>query len=154
MKTVQQGVPLEPQALEALADDFGRKSDDKAAAALHKALADFPKTSALPVLQQLANAPLENPVRAVTWGQWGALRFIDLEYAGQGLPLVDLYLRSLESSDCRVRALAAKRLGELRNGSALEPLRKLRDLPHKKDEECGQGAAALAVRSLEKDLNP
>jgi hypothetical protein len=154
MKTVPQGVPLEPHALEALADDFGRKADDKAAAPLRQALADFPKGSALPLLQTLATQPLENPPRAVTWAQWGALRFIDLEYAGQGLPLVDLYLRSLESSDCRVRALTAKRLGELRNGAALEPLKKLRDLPHKKDDECGQSAAGLAVKSLEKDLNP
>ena len=121
---------------------------------MHKVLADFPKTLALPVLQALANEPLQSPARAVTWGQWGALRFIDLEYAGQGLPLVELYLRALDSSDCHVRGAAAKRLGELRNGAALEPLRKLKDLPHKKDEDCGQGAAAQAVKALEKDLAP
>jgi hypothetical protein len=154
MKAVPQGTSLEPQAIEALADDYARRGDGKDAATVAKVMGDFPKAQSLPVLQELANQPLAAPSRAVTWGQWGALRFVDLEYAGQGLPLVELYLRSLESSDCRVRGLAAKRLGELRNAGALEPLKKLRDLPHKKDDECGQTAAAQAVKGLEKDLAP
>lgn len=147
MKSIPSGTPLEPLAVEALAEDYSRKE----APALRKVLAELPKATALPPLQALAKG---EPGRA----QWGALRFIDLEYAGQGLPLVKLYVRALDSNDCQVREVSAKRLGELRSVDAIEPLRKLKDLPRKKgffvDEDCGHGQAEAALKRLERELNP
>src|SRR6185436_16683421 len=115
-----------------------------------------PKAQVLPVLQELAVGPAEGSaaeaeaaLRASTaWAQWGSLRFVDLEYAGQGLPLVDLYLRSLFATDCRVRGLAAGRLAELRSPAALDALKRLKDSPKKGDADCGHLAAAQAVKSL------
>ncbi|MFT3836640.1 MAG: protein kinase [Myxococcaceae bacterium] len=135
---------LEPLVIRGLADDFGRRD----AAPIRKALTAWPKATLLPILQDLANEP---PDKA----QWGALRLVDLEYAGQGLKLVDLYIRALDSSDCRVRWAAANRLGELRAPEAVEPLKHLRDLPKKsKNDDCGQDAAAAALKRLEKELTP
>ena len=149
MKAVPVDAPLELSSVDALCDDYGRKE----ATPLRKVLAGFSKSSALPVMQEIAVAELSK-------GQWGCLRFIDLEYAGQGLPLAELYVHALDSSDCRVRSVAAKRLGELRSPLALEPLRKLKDVPRKptsvfaNPDDCGQTAAGLAVRQLEKELQP
>lgn len=150
LRAVPETQPLEVLALEGLAEDFARKETQ----ALRKLLASFPKARALPLYQALA---LGEPGKA----QWGALRFIDQEYAGQGLPLVALYVRALESNECRLRIVAARRLSELRNAEALEPLKKLRDSPKKRsggllggDEECGHGAAAAAVKQLDRELNP
>ena len=54
-----------------------------------------------------------------------------------------------------------KRVGELRSPLALEPLRRLKELPRKpaasvfaNPEDCGQSAAATALRQLEKELQP
>ena len=63
--------PLEPLALEALADDFGHSETPR----LRKLLASLPKAMLLPTLQSLAQQEPQ-------WAQWGALRFIDMEYAG------------------------------------------------------------------------
>jgi len=135
---------LEPLVVRGLADDFGRRD----AMPIRKALTAWPKTTLLPVLQELA---IEPPDKA----QWGALRLVDLEYAGQGLKLVELYVRALDSADCRVRWAAANRLGELRAPEAEEPLKHLRDLPKKsKNDDCGQEAAAVALKRLEKELAP
>jgi hypothetical protein len=136
--------PVEPLALDGLADDFGHAEGPK----LRKLLAGFPKATALPPLQALAKS---EPQR---WAQWGALRFVDLEYAGQGLALVELYGSALSSRDCGVRRAAVKRLLELRNPEALEPLRALKALPKVKNEDCGQDAAAAALPKLEKELPP
>ncbi len=150
LRVVPEGQPLEVLALEGLTEDYAKKETPS----LRKLLASFPKVSALPLYQSLA---MGEPGKA----QWGALRFIDQEYAGQGLPLVPLYVRALESNECRLRAIAARRLGELRNAEAVEPLKKLRDSPKKRgtgfmggEEDCGHGAAAMAVRQLERELNP
>lgn len=150
LRAVPETQPLEVLALEGLAEDFARKETQ----ALRKLLASFPKARALPLYQALA---LGEPGKA----QWGALRFIDQEYAGQGLPLVKLYVRALESNECRLRTVAARRLGELRNAEAVEPLKKLRDLPKKRsggvfggEDDCGHGAAATALKQLDRELNP
>lgn len=147
MKAVPAGTRFEPLALEALADDYGRKETQ----VLRKVLAELPKATALPPLQALAKS---EPSK----GQWGALRFIDLEYAGQGLPLVALYAQALESNDCNVREVSAKRLGELRSPEAVGALKKLKELPRKKgffsDEDCGHSAAEQALKRLERELNP
>ncbi len=138
---------LEDDALFGLVDDFGRGEP----ARLKKALAGLPKSKVVPVLQRLAKGEQ-------SWAQWGALRYLDAELAGQGLPLAELYIRALESRDCKIRAIAARRLSELRNPAAVEPLQRLKALPKKKglvvDEECGQDAAAAALNKLERELNP
>jgi hypothetical protein len=143
----REGVPLEPQLARGLCDDFGRKE----APSVRKLIAAWPRSSALPVLQVVASGPTDKP-------QWGALRLTDLEYAGQGLKLVELYGNALESNDCRIRAVAARRLGELHSLEAIPALKKLRDIPRKRgvftDDECGQDAAASSVKKLEHELNP
>jgi serine/threonine protein kinase len=162
MKAVPPGTPLEPQAIEALADDFGRREGNKDVVEVRKVLLGFPKAQTLPVLQELAVGPPEGSMAAAqaamrastAWAQWGSLRFVDLEYAGQGLPLVDLYVKNVFSTDCRVRALAAGRLGELRSPAGLEALKRLKDSSKKGEADCGHVAAAAAVKTLEKDLNP
>ncbi len=161
MKGLPAGTELEPQAIEALADDFGRREGTKEAAPVRKVLVDYPKAQVLPVLQALAVGPAEGSTEAseatlrasTAWAQWGSLRFVDLEYAGQGLPLVELYVRNLFVSDCRVRAIAAGRLAELRSPTAVEALKRLKDTP-RKGGDCGHSAAAEAVKSLEKELSP
>jgi hypothetical protein len=143
----REGVPLELHVVRGLCEDFGPKE----AAAVRKLIAAWPRSSTLPVLQQVASGP---PDKA----QWGALRLTDLEYAGQGLKLVELYALSLASNDCRIRSIAAKRLGELHTLEAVPALKKLQALPRKKgsfnDDDCGQDAAAASVRKLEHELNP
>jgi hypothetical protein len=144
MGSVPAGERLEAAAVEALADDFGHQE----AARLRKLLASLPRAETLPRLQALAKGE-------ASWAQWGALRFVDLEYAGQGLPLVELYARALDSRDCGTRRTAAKRLGELRSEAAVEPLTKLRLLERKKGEpDCGQDAASQALQSLQRELTP
>ena len=144
----REGVPLELHLVRGLSEDFGPKE----AGSVRKLIAAWPRSSTLPVLQKVASA---QPDKA----QWGALRFTDLEYAGQGLKLVELYGLSLDSNDCRIRAIAAKRLGELHTLEAVPALKKLRDSPRKKnsflnDDDCGQEAAGASVRKLEHELNP
>ena len=150
LRGVPENQPIEPLALEGLAEDFARRETPT----LRKLMASFSKAHALPPLQGLAQGPAGK-------AQWGALRFVDQEYAGQGLPLVTLYSRALDSNECRLRAIAAKRLGELHSAEAIEPLKKLRDSPRKKsgalfggEEDCGHGAAAVALKQLERELNP
>src|SRR5690606_19966321 len=91
MKALPEGASLEAQAVEALADDFGRAEGTKEAAPVRKVLIEFPKAQVLPVLQALAVGPAEGSTEATeatlrastAWAQWGSLRFVDLEWAGQ-----------------------------------------------------------------------
>ncbi|MFZ5438375.1 MAG: serine/threonine-protein kinase [Myxococcota bacterium] len=132
---------LEPLCLEAVADDFGRNESPR----LRKLLAAFPKQKVLPAMQELAKGEQR-------WAQWGALRFVDLEYAGQGLPLLERYGAALENRDCNVRRTAAKRLVEFRSPDAMPGLEKLKALPKKKGEDdCGQAAAEAALQKLAKE---
>ena len=141
MSAAPENEPLEPLALEALADDFGHAETPK----LRKLIAALPKGMLLPTFQTLgAGDP--------RWAQWGALRFVDLEYAGQGLALLELYVRALENRDCAVRKVAAKRLVDFRSTDAMPSLEKLRALPRRKgDEDCGQAAADAALKQLAKE---
>ncbi|MGC4121207.1 MAG: serine/threonine-protein kinase [Myxococcales bacterium] len=142
---------IAPEAVETLADDFGHTENRPDGVKPRKVLAGWQKARVLPLLQELAR-------QEQSWAQWGALRFVDLEHAGQGLALAPLYIAALDSRDCGIRAIAARRLADLRAESALEPLRKLKKLPRKKtafsDDECGQDAAAAALVRLERELNP
>jgi hypothetical protein len=140
----REGVPLELELVRALSDDFGRKE----AASVRKLIVAWPRSSALPVLQTVASGVTDK-------AQWGALRFTDLEYAGQGLKLIELYAKALESNDCRIRGIAARRLGELHSLDAVPALKTLAETPRKKPaEDCGQEAAAASAQKLEHELNP
>ncbi len=141
MGSAPENEPLEPVAVQALADDFGHAETPR----LRKLLAALPKAMVLPTLQSLAKDEQG-------WAQWGALRFVDLEYAGQGLPLLELYVKALESRDCGVRRVAAKRLIDFRSPDAMPGLEKLKALPRKKGEDdCGQAAADAALLKLAKE---
>ncbi len=140
MTQVPEAEALEPLALEALCDDYARSEPVK----LRKLLAALPKAKALPGLQALAKSEPR-------WAQWGALRFVDQEYAGQGLPLLELYAAALEGKDCGVRRTAAKRLAEFRSPEARKPLEQLKALPKVKGEDCGQAAAEAALARLAKE---
>ena len=148
LETVRQlqpgGEPVEWLMLEGLAEDFGGKE----AAAVREVLAGLPKESCLASLQKLASS---EPGR----GQWGALRFLDLEYGGQGLPLVRLYSAALEPPDCRVRNVAARRLKDLKDPDALPALQRLKETPRRQgfffsDDDCGQDQANAAIRIIQR----
>jgi predicted Ser/Thr protein kinase len=154
LETIPLDTPLESEALEVLADDFGQNEGRADGTRVRKLLASWPKSKVLAALQHFA-------VRDEGFVQWGALRFIDLEYAGQGLKLTELYVAALGSRDCGRRSIAAKRLGELRSPEAVDGLTKLKALPKKRsgllgldDDECGQNAAAAALRKIELDQGP
>jgi len=136
-------VELEPEAVEAAADDFGRNELKEPRP--RKLLEKWPKAQVLPLMQRLAQG-------GASWHQWGALRFVDVQFAGQGLPLVPLYIEALASKDCSIRSVAAKRLSELRSAAAAAPLEALK--AQAKKPECGQDAAAAALLKLERDLRP
>ncbi|HEY0880897.1 MAG TPA: serine/threonine-protein kinase [Archangium sp.] len=141
LTTFPETEPVSELALEALCDDFGRTETPR----VRKILAGLPKASALPLLQSLAKDDQR-------WAQWGALRFVDLEYAGQGLPLLELYANALESKDCGIRRVAAKRLVDFRSTDAVPALEKLKALPREKGEaECGQAAADAALKQLARE---
>lgn len=141
MSAPPENAPMEPLALEALADDYGRGEAPR----LRKLMAALPKSSALPALQRLAT-------RGESWHQWGALRFIDAEFAGQGLPLTQLYVGALNSKDCGVRRVAAKRLVDFRSADVMPALEKLKALPRDKSEgDCGQAAADAALKQLARE---
>ena len=64
----------------------------------------------------------------------------------------ELYVRALESRDCGVRRVAAKRLVDFRSTDAMPPLEKLKAVPRKKGEEdCGQAAAEAALKQLARE---
>ena len=141
MSAAPETEPVESLALEALTDDYGRNE----AARLRKLLATLPKTFALPELQRLAK-------RGEGWHQWGALRFIDAEFAGQGLPLTELYVGALKNKDCGVRRVAAKRLVDFRSPEVMPALEELKAVPREKGEaDCGQAAADAALKALAKE---
>ena len=143
LESVPAEVELETSAVQAAADDFGRNEikDQRP----RKLLEKWPKTQVLPLLQTFARRP-------PSWDQWGALRFVDLQFAGQGLALPQLYIEALASKDCAIRSVAAKRLGELRSPAAVMPLEALK--AQLKKPECGQDAAAAALMKLNHELSP
>jgi tRNA A-37 threonylcarbamoyl transferase component Bud32 len=129
---------LDPLVLGGVMDDFGRKED----AGLRAALKALPAAELRTRLERLAQEPVSSR-------QWGALRYLDLENAASGLKRVQLYSISLESNSCAVRKLAAKRLMELDDDSAIEALVRLKDTPREGTEKsCGQDEAAAAVQAL------
>ncbi|MBE2251472.1 MAG: protein kinase [Myxococcus sp.] len=154
LEAIPTDATLEAEALEMLADEFGQFEGRAEGKSVRKLLSAWPKQKVLPGLQRLAR-------REEGWTQWGALRLVDLEYAGQGLNLTALYLGVLNAKDCGRRALAAKRLGELRSAEAVEALTRLAAQPRKRgglltpdEPDCGQAAAAAALKRIESDRGP
>jgi tRNA A-37 threonylcarbamoyl transferase component Bud32 len=152
LATIPADAELEVEALEVLADDYGQLEGTGAEAfkRVKKQLLAWPKQRVLKVMQRLAT-------RDEGLTQWGALRFVDAEFAGQGLNLTELYLQALEAKDCGRRRIAARRLGELKAVAAVEQLTALKAAPRKRggvlgleEEDCGQGSAAEALRRIER----
>jgi serine/threonine-protein kinase len=129
---------LDPLVLGGLVEDFGKKEDP----ALKALLESLPREGLTHVLEGFAKEP-------ISARQWGALRWLDLERATQGLKPVELYSISLESNVCGVRRIAAKRLQELDDDSAADALMRLRETPREGAEKsCGQDEAAAALNAL------
>ena len=130
--------------LTALAEDFARNEDSPS---VRSVLAQVPQAALKEVFEELATG-------APSARQWGALRYLDSALVSSRLSKVSLYARSLQSLDCDVRAMAARRLAELGDGDAIPALRALSETP--KDEwrldgrSCGQDEAAEAIRALKK----
>jgi serine/threonine-protein kinase len=122
------------------AEDFGNGESTQ----LKLLLESLPREGTVAILESFAKQP-------ISARQWGALRWLDLEKQAKGLKLVPLYSISLESNSCAVRKVAAKRLQELDDDSALDALMRLRETPREGAEKsCGQDEAAAAVQSLKR----
>ncbi|MFT3840730.1 MAG: serine/threonine-protein kinase [Myxococcaceae bacterium] len=131
---------LDPLVLAGLAEDFGRDESTS----LQTALKGLPSKELNEVFAAFAKEPISSK-------QWGALRYLDLAGAAQGLKLVDLYSVSLESNTCAVRKSAARRLAQLDDDSAEAALLRLRELPREgPDKNCGQDEAGAALQSLKR----
>lgn len=136
---------LEDAVLNGLAEDFGEDEKDQG---LRKLLATFPKERVQKHFESLADESSSSP------RQWGALRYLEAVQSTDGLDLVKLYTRSLESTNCGVRARAARRLAALGDTSAVSALEQLSKLPRDKavlgPKNCGQDEAEDALRALKK----
>jgi hypothetical protein len=122
-----------------LAEDFASGERDRA---LLKALEFVPRL----MLVKLAESPLSP-------SQWGALLFLDQPGMTADLDLVDLYIASLQSAECEVCAAAARRLGDLHDARAVEPLERLLKAPRKPgflffERSCGHNEAKWALRRI------
>ncbi|WP_317987871.1 protein kinase domain-containing protein [Hyalangium gracile] len=135
---------LEPQALDALAEDFGADESDKG---LRKLLGALPKDPLRSHFESLAEGDASAK-------QWGALRYLEASQETKGLDLVEVYMTALALEDCGVRAKAARRLGALGSTEAVPALTKLAGQPKEKQllgsKNCGQDEAAAALQTLEK----
>ncbi|MFL5348693.1 MAG: protein kinase domain-containing protein [Hyalangium sp.] len=136
---------VDAEVLDALAEDFGADESDKG---LRKLLASLPKDRLHSRFESLAEGDASPK-------QWGALRYLEASQDTEGLDLVGLYAKGLESEDCGVRAKAARRLGALGSTDAVPALTKLAEQPKEKQasgtqKNCGQDEAATALQTLKK----
>ncbi len=135
---------VEGQVLDALAEDFGEDETDKG---LRKVLSILPKERVKEHFEELAT---EEPSPK----QWGALRYLEAVQSTDGLNLVRLYMRSLESKNCGTRARSARRLAALGDADAVPALKRLSEQPREKallgSKNCGQDEAEDAIRTLTK----
>ena len=135
---------LETPVLDGLAEDFGEDEADKG---LRKLLSALPKEPVKKHFEELAD---EEPSPR----QWGALRYLEAEHSTDGLDLVALYTRSLESKNCGVRSRSARRLAGLGDPKAVPALEQLSKLPKDKavvgSKNCGQDEAKDALVTLSK----
>lgn len=132
---------LDDEVVLDIAEDFGRSE----------------RSSAIrDVLARLSNVKLALLTRAAgsaeAPSQWGALRFLDSTQALPPTELVRDYRLSLQTTDCRTRGAAARRLGELGQDEAAADLERLSSEPKKRvlflDENCGQDEANNALRKI------
>lgn len=127
-------------------------------------LEDLGKNEAGPwreLLKRIPKEPLYGVLKPLAQGdrspqQWGALRYLDLEGSASELDLVKLYVAALESDVCAEKRIAAKRLGQLGDAFAEEPLTRLKAAPRPKDGDkaCGQDEAGWALAQLGKKKAP
>jgi len=129
---------VEDTLLDGLAEDFGRNDNDD----LRKLLTNLPKERVHPYFESLVKDEY-------SLKQWGALRYLETVRLTDGVDLVLAYSKALESKDCPVRRLAAKRLGALGNMDAVPALIRLAELKESKGD-CGQEDANRAIRLLNK----
>ena len=136
---------LETPVLDGLAEDFG---EDEADRGLRKLMSSLSKEQVKKHFEELAD---EEPT---TPRQWGALRYLEAVQSTDGLDLVKLYTRSLESKNCGVRARSARRLAGLGDPKAVPALEQLSKLPKDKttpgSKNCGQDEAKDALATLSK----
>ncbi|REG26785.1 serine/threonine-protein kinase [Archangium gephyra] len=136
---------LETPVLDGLAEDFGEDEADKG---LRKLMSSLSKEQVKKHFEELAD---EEPT---TPRQWGALRYLEAVQSTDGLDLVKLYTRSLESKSCGVRARSARRLAGLGDPKAVPALEQLSKLPKDKavlgSKNCGQDEAKDALATLSK----
>ncbi|WPB78763.1 protein kinase [Archangium violaceum] len=136
---------LETPVLDGLAEDFGEDEADKG---LRKLMSTLSKEQVKKHFEELAD---EEPT---TPRQWGALRYLEAVQSTDGLDLVKLYTRSLESKNCGVRARSARRLAGLGDPKAVPALEQLSKLPKEKavtgSKNCGQEEAKDALVTLSK----
>ncbi|WNG50595.1 protein kinase [Archangium minus] len=133
--------PIEEPVLDGLAEDFG---EDEANKGLRKLLSALPKEQLKEHFEELAE---EEPSPR----QWGALRYLEAVQSTDGLDLVQLYMQSLESTDCGIRARSARRLAGLGDRKAIPALEKLIQQPREKTlKNCGQDEAQDALETLTK----
>ncbi|MFT3840732.1 MAG: protein kinase [Myxococcaceae bacterium] len=133
---------MRPALLAALLTDFPKNDDDDG---LKSALQKLPK-SKLKDVREWASGK---------WSaaQWGALRWADTSQL-KGADLVKGYINVLDSDDCDARSTAARRLGELGDNDAIDPLKKLLKTPRKAMlggflvRGCGHDEASAALRKL------
>jgi hypothetical protein len=129
---------MDPFVLSGLVEDHGKREDGPSRELLRR----MPKEQLVAILKPMAEG--EPSAK-----QWGALRYLDGESATSDLDLVKLYVAALGSDVCSTKAIAAKRLGQLGDKFAEEPLNKLKAEP-KGDKPCGQAEAAQALTQLAK----
>ncbi len=135
---------LETPVLDGLAEDFGEDEADKG---LRNLMSSLPEK---PVKKHFEELTDEEPSPR----QWGALRYLEFVKSTDGLDLVKLYTRSLESKNCGVRARSARRLAGLGDPKAVPALEQLSKLPKDKavlgSKNCGQDEAKDALSTLSK----
>jgi serine/threonine-protein kinase len=132
----------EPLAVTRLAEDFARNERD----AQVRGLLSGASSGSARLLERLASG-------SSSLAQFGALRFLDEAGLAEDLDVTELYVRALGEDDCRMRASAARRLGERGDAEAKPELLRLSGIPKKgllQTENCGQDEARDALRRLDK----
>lgn len=132
--------PARLPVIEALAESYGADEHD----------AEAKEWLELMPPAMLDGALLRFAAEKTSDRQWGALRYLDAMDRAQKLDLPAQYAAALSSSSCKVRVIAAARLGELKDADTLTALRELSESPKEDGKNCGQDEAAEAIRSLKK----
>ncbi len=132
---------LRHAALVGLLEDYVKSDHEEV---LRAALSKLPRGQ-LAEVEDLATGPASTV-------QWGAVHYLD-QARVPGVDLVSAFVISLESPDCSACAEAARRLGELGDTRAIEPLERLKRSSRKGkvlffSTNCGQDEAEAALANL------